>query len=200
MKELLKRSASSDETVSRAALRQISVALELPLRQGIMSGDILGNIFESITLEHGTNPEFPLDFLSPGSEDLFVAYAVPAHGKLPEQQIESDYVTVPTYEVGQSMSWLNKWAKNARWDVVSRAMQVFEAGFVKKLNDDGKEFMDELFETFAQIVHATSDDYELVYDINHGLALARKKITYEIGLYYREYKVPLLLVVLLNSK
>jgi hypothetical protein len=58
--------------------------------------------------------------------------------------------------------------------------QITDGLRIKKLNDDGKEFMDELFETFAQIVHATSDDYELVYDINHGLALARKKITYEI--------------------
>lgn len=136
-KQLLRDTASDDRGTAEAATKKLATAIELPLRQGIMNGDILEGIFETITLDNGVSPEFPLDFLSPGSEDLFVAYAVPNQGKLPERQIESDYVMVPTYEIGNSITWLEKYAKAARWDVVGRAMQVFEAGFVKKINDDG---------------------------------------------------------------
>lgn len=166
MKELLKQSVSSDETVAKAAAKKIAIALELPLRQGVMSGDVLGSIFEPITLEYGINPEFPLDFLSPGSEDLFVAFAVPSHGKLPERQIESDYVTVPTYEIGNVISWLNKYAKHARWDVVSRAMQVFEAGFTKKLNDDG----------FHTLLASAVDRNIMVYDADASAGSFTKRL------------------------
>lgn len=137
MKELLVRSASPNRAEAEEASRKIAMAIELPLRQGIMSGDILNGIFESITLEPGVSPEMPLDFLSPGDEDKFVAYVVPNQGRLPEREIRSDFVTVPTYEIGSAITWLLKYAKNARWDVLKRAMEVFEAGFVKKMNDDG---------------------------------------------------------------
>jgi hypothetical protein len=44
---------------------------------------------------------------------------------------------VPTYDIGASIDYLLKYARDARWDVVGRAMEVLEGQFVKKLNDDG---------------------------------------------------------------
>ena len=44
---------------------------------------------------------------------------------------------VPTYSISASIDWLLRYAREARWDVVGRAMQVLEASFVKKMNDDG---------------------------------------------------------------
>ena len=38
---------------------------------------------------------------------------------------------------GASIDWNLKYARDARWDVIGRAMEVFQAQFVKKLNDDG---------------------------------------------------------------
>ena len=135
--ELLVRSGSANREVSLEANAQIAKALELPLRQGILSGDILDGIFEPITLAQGATPEFPLDFLAPGTEKDFVAYTVPNHGYIPERHVEGDYVMVPTYDVGSSIDYLLKYARDARWDVVGRAMEVLEASFVKKMNDDG---------------------------------------------------------------
>ena len=51
--------------------------------------------------------------------------------------MEGDYVMVPTYTVASSIDYLLRYAREARWDIVGRAMQVLEAGFVKKMNDDG---------------------------------------------------------------
>ena len=44
---------------------------------------------------------------------------------------------VPTYDIGSSIDYLLKYARDARWDVVGRAMEVLEQSFVKKMNDDG---------------------------------------------------------------
>jgi len=136
MVELLRKSGSGDVNESVAAVAELAVALQLPLRQGIMSGDITGDIYEKIPLAPGAAPEFPLDFVAPGTEKDFVAYTLPNHGRIPERNVEGDLVMVPTYDVGCSIDWLLKYARDARWDIVGRAMQVLQASFTKKTNDD----------------------------------------------------------------
>ena len=135
--DLLVRSGSNEKTQSLEANAQFAKALELPLRQGVLNGDILDGIFEPVRLSESATPEFPLDFLSPGTEKDFVAYTIPNHGYIPERHVEGDYVMVPTYDIGSSIDYLLKYARDARWDVVGRAMEVLEASFVKKMNDDG---------------------------------------------------------------
>jgi hypothetical protein len=137
MNGLLKASGSYKKEDALAATKELALALELPLRQGILNGDILDGIYEPIKLEQNATPEFPLDFLAPGTEKDFVAYTIPNHGYIPERAVEGDYVMVPTYDIGASIDWLLKYARDARWDVVGRAMEVMEAQFVKKMNDDG---------------------------------------------------------------
>ena len=134
---LLKQSGSANKAEALEAQHEIAKALQEPLRQGVLVGDILGNIFESVVMEPGTTSEFPLDLLAPGEEDEFVAYTNPGHGRIPERQVEGDYVMVPTYSITASIDWLLRYAREARWDIVGRAMQVLEASFVKKMNDDG---------------------------------------------------------------
>ena len=134
---LLRKSGDGDVNVAQAAQREFAKALELPLRKGVLVGNILGDIFETINVEAGSTTEFPLDLISPGLEGEHVAYTNPGHGRVPERAVESDYVMIPTYSVASSVDYLLRYAREARWDVVARAMQVMEAGFVKKMNDDG---------------------------------------------------------------
>jgi hypothetical protein len=136
MKALLKKSGSRDPREAMAAAAQLAKALELPLRQGILRGDIIGGIFEPVNFEPGASIEFPLDFLAPGTEKDFVAYTVPNHGYIPQRHVDGDYVMVPTYDVGSSIDWLLKYSRDARWDVVGRAMAVLEGSFVRKANGD----------------------------------------------------------------
>jgi hypothetical protein len=134
---LLKKSGDADVNVAQAAQREFAKALELPLRKGVLVGNILGNIFETINVEAGSTTEFPLDLISPGLEGEHVAYTNPGHGRIPERSVEGDYVMIPTYAIASSVDYLLRYARDARWDVVGRAMQVMEAGFTKKMNDDG---------------------------------------------------------------
>ena len=135
--ELLKRSGSSNKLEALEAQNELAVALESPLRQGVLIGDVLGGIFERMPMEPGSSVEFPLDLLAPGEENEHVAYTNPGHGRIPERAVEGDYVMVPTYTIASSIDYLLRYAREARWDIVGRAMQVLEAGFVKKMNDDG---------------------------------------------------------------
>lgn len=137
MTEVLRASGSLDRERSLSNVQEIAKALELPLRKGLMNGDILDGIFEVIQLAESATPEFPLDFLAPGTEKEFVAYSIPNHGYIPQRHVEGDYVMVPTYDIGASIDWNLKYARDARWDVVGRATEVLNDSFVKKWNDDG---------------------------------------------------------------
>ena len=135
--DLIKRSGSADRNEAVAAQRELAVALETPLRKGVLVGDVLDNIFEKIQMAPGSAAEFPLDLLAPGTEGDHVAYTNPGHGRIPERAVEGDYVMVPTYSVASSIDNLLRYDIEARWDVIGRAIQVLEAGFTKKMNDDG---------------------------------------------------------------
>lgn len=166
MTEILVKSGSQNKAESLAAVAELAKALESPLRKGIMDGDILGGIFEIINLAPGATSEFQLDFLSPGSEKDFVAYTIPNHGRIPERHVEGDYVMVPTYDVGASIDWLLKYARDARWDVVRRAMEVMRATFTKKMNDDG----------WHTILSAGVDRNILIYDSDAAASQFSKRL------------------------
>jgi len=50
--------------------------------------------------------------------------------------VQGDYVMVPTFEIGSSIDFATKYARDARWNVVGRAMQVLEGSVVRKHNTD----------------------------------------------------------------
>lgn len=135
--DMIRRSGDLDTAIAFPAQRELAKALEQPLRQGVLVGDVISGIYETLPMAPGSSVEFPLDLLAPGEEDQFVAYTNPGNGRIPERQVEGDYVQVPTYGIASSIDMLLRYAREARWDVVARAMQVLEASFVKKINDDG---------------------------------------------------------------
>lgn len=138
MRELLRKAGSNDWAIARVAQRELAIALQVPLREGVLDGDIVGpyGIFVPEKFEPGTVIEYPLDFLSPGTESEYVAFTMPNYGRIPEKHIEGDYVTIPTYDIGAAIDWALKYARDARWPVVTRAMAVLEAMFVRKMNVD----------------------------------------------------------------
>ena len=163
---LYKKTGDNDQNVAYAAQREFAKALELPLRKGVLVGNILGDIFETINVEPGATTEYPLDLISPGLEGEHVAYTNPGHGRIPERAVESDYVMIPTYSITSSIDYLLRYAREARWDVAGRAAQVMEAGFVKKMNDDG----------WHTLMAAGVDRNILVYDGDATAGLFSKRL------------------------
>ena len=163
---LLRKAGDSDQNVAIAAQREFAKALEPPLRKGVLAGDILGDIFEVTTVEAGGTTEYPLDLISPGLEGEHIAYTNPGNGRVPERSVEGDYVAIPTYSITSSIDFLLRYAREARWDIAARAMQVMEAGFTKKMNDDG----------WHTILAAGVDRNILVYDGDATAGMFSKRL------------------------
>lgn len=137
LKDIIKRTGSLNKEESLKASAELAVALTTPLREAVLDGDIVSGIFEPMKLESNTTPEFPLDIVAPGSEKDYCAFTIPNQGRIPERNVEGDYVQVPIYDIGAAIDWLLKFARDANWMVMRRIMQLMQYQFTKKMNDDG---------------------------------------------------------------
>jgi len=133
----LRATANSDAAVRENAQRAFAAELQSPLRQGVFDRDNLGDIFEKQVLAPGAQANYPLDFVKPGTEDNYNAFTMPKQGRVPERHVEGDELWVPTFRVANSIDWDIRYAEEARFDVIMRAIRVYEAGFVRKINQDG---------------------------------------------------------------
>ncbi len=136
-KKLLKLTASQDYDVARKAMHALAQGLEEPLRQGILEEGTLADIYAEIELEGGAESKFSLDFIAPGTEGDFVAFTIPDQARIPQRHVEGSEIWVPTFRVANSIDWSLSYARDARWDVVSRATEVLAEGITERLNDDG---------------------------------------------------------------
>lgn len=135
--QALRLTAHGDSRTREDAQRTFAAELQMPLRQGVFDRDNLGGIYEKQVLAPGAQANYPLDFVKPGEEDDYIAFTLPKQGRLPERHVEGDELWVPTFNIGNSIDWSLKYAKEARFDVIMRAIRVYEAGFVRKINSDG---------------------------------------------------------------
>ncbi len=152
--KLLVESGSDNFEQAMAAQSKIAMALAEPLRKGVLVGDITEGIFEATVFQKGAAPKYILDILAPGEEGQHVAYTIPKTGYIPHRAVEGDYVQLPTYRIGNSIDWPLFLARDARYDVLGRCMEIFYAGVVKKVNDDA----------FHTLLAAATDRNILVYD------------------------------------
>jgi hypothetical protein len=94
-------------------------------------------IFTPQVLAPGATANYPTDFIRPGEEDNYIAYSISNQGRLPERRVEGGEINVPTFKVGNSIDWDIEYMEQARWDIVKRAIHVYEAGYVRKISSDG---------------------------------------------------------------
>jgi hypothetical protein len=85
---LLKKTGSGNKAEAIEAQTAFAAALQAPLRQGILTGDIINNIFASEVFDPAARVEYPIDFYRPDNAGEFTAYTIPNHGKIPQRQVE----------------------------------------------------------------------------------------------------------------
>lgn len=162
--DMIRRSGDINPAIAAQAQLEFAQALTLPLRQAILSGDI--NIFNVFPVDPNASLEYPLDLIAPGDENDLVAYTNPGNGRIAQRQVEGDYVKISTYGISNSIDWLLKVARNAEWDIVSRALQLLSFGFTKKINDDG----------WKTLISAATDRNIVVYDADAASGQFTKRL------------------------
>lgn len=137
--DVMRQVRASAETEEGATLfaRAIAQVVQGAWKAGVLEPDLLGDIFSRVPLAPGSTAHFPLDIYAPGFEDRFRAFVMPKEGHIPDRVVDSDELYVPTYKLHSAISWGLDYVRDARWDVVARAIEIYANSFVRKLNDDG---------------------------------------------------------------
>lgn len=123
---------------SELLLEQFAQALAgEPFRKGVMGGLTVGEIFSELSFPGAHSVELSLDLLQPGMEKEFTAYTIPNCGYLPSRTVEGDYITVPTYPIGNQIDWCLSHQAASNYNFFNRVLEVFRDGFSVKISDDG---------------------------------------------------------------
>lgn len=128
--------SDADETVRTKAQKAFAAELAEPIRKAVFDESTVGGIFERTVLAPNATPNYQLDFVKPGDEDQFVAFTLPKTGRIPERHVEGDELWVPTFRVANAIDWDIRYMRMSRFDVVSRALDVYRNGFIRKNNSD----------------------------------------------------------------
>ncbi len=163
---LLAKAGSADYQIHIAHARELAKAIEKPLREGQLPGDIIGGIFNAFPVTSPTSQEFPMDIIAPGTEKDYVAYTMPNQGYIPDRDTNGDYVMVPTYDVAAGIGTSLKYIRDANWFVMGRLREVMKAQFIKKMNDDA----------FHTLMAAGNDRNVVVYDPNAANGQFTKRV------------------------
>ncbi len=134
--DAMKACASADKTERENAQQAFAAELAIPIRKAVFDESTVDGIFERDVLAPGATPNYPLDFVKPGEEENFVAFTLPKTGRIPDRHVEGDELWVPTFRVANAISWDIRYMRQARFDVVARALEVYRAGYVRKNNSD----------------------------------------------------------------
>src|SRR3990167_7707230 len=94
-RELLKNTAHPDRAVAGKYMKALAQELGGPLKKAVFDEDTLGDIYTKIDVSGSDNLRFPLDIISPGTEDDYVAFTMPKQGRVPERHVEGDELYVP---------------------------------------------------------------------------------------------------------
>ena len=105
MEQVLRDTANPDQNISYKAMQRVIAAIQLPLNQAVLDGDITSNVFQVMPFKPGIETRFPLDFVVPGTESTYSAYTMPNTGYIPEKNVDGDYVVIPTYKVAVALDW-----------------------------------------------------------------------------------------------
>lgn len=173
--QAFKNTVSPDKALAAASRDLYAEALQEPLRETLLSGPIYGDIFTIEKYPMNVKPMYMLDWVVPGTEADYVAYAIPAQGELPRKLVYADYIEVPSYEIGASLDWNRRMPQVAGPQFLRKAQSRIEQMMVKKINDDA----------FHALLMAGVDRGVVVYDATAAANQFTKRLVSVMNLVMR---------------
>lgn len=135
-KQIVKELGDPDPKIRAKAAEIFAQAVREPIREAVFDCDIVSNIFVAEEWDAMCPVTYQLDIIQPGKEKEYTAFAIPKCSSMPRYFVESDYITLPTYRIGNQMEWCDDHARTAHYNLFNQAVRYFRSGFVKKINDD----------------------------------------------------------------
>lgn len=170
--ELIKAIGSKDPSVSRPALEAFA-AFIAPVAQKVLS--VAGSasmIFKDVEFNEDDPQSIPLDLYFAQNEGAITVWTQSVAGGIPTSQVNGlQELKFSTYNLTSAVSWLKKYARKARLDVINAATKrMIEEILVKQERNAWAVLLKALAEantnSLAHVIESTTDDVFQVDDLN----------------------------------
>jgi len=122
--ELIKAMGSRDTTVAKEASEAFAAFLGPVVNKVLMEASTSSAIYSDLPFDEDDSPSIPLDLYHDGGEGYVTTWSQTVAGGLPSSTVEGfAEMKVGTYRLDSAVSFLKRYARRGRLDVVSKAVE-----------------------------------------------------------------------------
>jgi hypothetical protein len=122
--ELIKAMGSKNATASREASEAFAAFLGPVIQEVIQTAGTANFIYQDAPFNEDDNPSYPLDLYYNENDGYITVWSQHLAGGLPTSQVEGvAEMKIATYRLDSAVSWLKRYARRSRLDVVSKAIE-----------------------------------------------------------------------------
>jgi|7_EtaG_2_1085326.scaffolds.fasta_scaffold00888_14 hypothetical protein len=171
--ELIKALGSRDQTVSAEAASAFASFIGPVISKVIATAGTSNLIFSDVRYDEDDSPSYPLDLYYDESEGYVTTWSQNIAGGMPTSQVEGvAEMKIATYRLDSAVSFLKKYARKSRLDVISKALERMAQEVLIKQERNAWAV---ILKALAQATSAHSTAYAQT-DQNGGHILASEKM------------------------
>lgn len=122
--ELIKALGSKDQNIANEAATAFAAFIGPVISKVIAQASTAGLIFSDISYDEDDSPSYPLDLYYNENEGYITTWSQNIAGGMPTSQIEGvKEMKIATYRLDSAVSFLKKYARKSRLDVLSKALE-----------------------------------------------------------------------------
>lgn len=122
--ELIKALGSKDKSVSMEASEALAAFLSTVIQQVLQQAGTASMIYVDSEFDEDDSPSYPLDLYYDQNVDYVSVWSQSVAGGLPTNTVEGNKeMKIATYRLDTAVSFLKKYARRSRLDVVSKATE-----------------------------------------------------------------------------
>jgi hypothetical protein len=122
--ELIKALGSRDQNVSAEAASAFAAFIGPVIQKVIAHAGTAGMFYTDTLFDEDDSPSYPLDLYYDDNQGYVTIWSQNIAGGMPTSQVEGvAEMKIATYRIDTAVSWLKKWARKSRLDVVSKTLE-----------------------------------------------------------------------------
>jgi hypothetical protein len=122
--ELIKAMGSRDATVAREATQAFAAFIGPVVSKVLMQAGTASAVYSDLAFDEDDNPSIPLDLFAGEGEGYTTVWSQNVGGGLPTSEVSGfSELKVATYRLDSAVSFLKRYARRGRLDVVSKAVE-----------------------------------------------------------------------------
>lgn len=123
--ELIKKMGSKNQLEAREAQEAFAALLSPTVGQVIQQADTANNLFRDISFNQDEDPSFPIEVFQDVPEGYFTIWYQSMPGGLATNTVVQpvDEIKFTTYRLDSAISYMAKYARRSRLDVVAKALE-----------------------------------------------------------------------------